>query len=639
MHIRRGEKLLLVIGSECEDLERFAAQELQRYLERMLDVEVLIKTEKEDGNSDAEILFLLGTPSSNEKISSIVKMGAVKPVDDPEGFIIKLIELDGKEVLVFCGKSGLSVRNSVYYFLERFCGIGFFRDGTRIPRREELTLNEVNCTRTPHFKYRTYFPHWWQGETRYRSSGLWVFEDWKKMIDWMEKKGFNVFTPFQLIEHGEIMRRAFPEDESVNKPSTFVLPEELRLKTAKEAINYARAKGFKIMYWFIELHASSSFIKKHGVKTHPQIKATPICPADPMFKEILERNVKATINVLGEPDIYMYTPWCEMILCEDVDSRWKPEKDFYEVVKQIDPKAEVVIWTWDWIINFLVSQSPSRSLRSFPLDKLFAEWEAHRKTLPKDIIIADWDRNYFLPTRGFEGHRWWLMHHTSFEGHDMPFTWHTPDEILAKDAADLGAESAENMVKCYGRLLDAAKNRLVFALICPAEASPMMGGILIHLHVEDVEKCLKKCEEALNYALKESDRQKGNPLYHNDILELKMVYRRVESLLHNVKGWFFYKLGRPRESLREFDKCIKSLESLLQMIKEDERFNISLTRKWLEENIPGANLKMYDRCAAIHRSFITCCESVTSLINSAKKAREKIRKEIQELKGNNADDK
>ena len=68
------------------------------------------------------------------------------------------------------------------------------------------------------------------------------------MIDWMEKKGFNVFTPFQLIEHGEIMRRAFPEDESVNKPSTFVLPEELRLKTAKEAINYARAKRFKIMY-------------------------------------------------------------------------------------------------------------------------------------------------------------------------------------------------------------------------------------------------------------------------------------------------------------------------------------------------------------------------------------------------------
>ena len=105
-----------------------------------------------------------------------------------------------------------------------------------------------------------------------------------------------------------------------------------------------------------------------------------------------------------------------------------------------------------------------------------------------------------------------------------------------------------------------------------------------------------------------------------------MVYRRVESLLHNVKGWFFYKLGRPRKSLREFDKCIKSLESLLQMIKEDERFSISLTRKWLEENIPGANLKMYDRCAAIHRSFIICCESVTSLINSAKKAREKIKK-------------
>ena len=47
MHIRRGEKLLLVIYSECEDLKRFVAQELQRYLERMLDVEALIKTEKE----------------------------------------------------------------------------------------------------------------------------------------------------------------------------------------------------------------------------------------------------------------------------------------------------------------------------------------------------------------------------------------------------------------------------------------------------------------------------------------------------------------------------------------------------------------------------------------------------------------
>ena len=122
-----------------------------------------------------------------------------------------------------------------------------------------------------------------------------------------------------------------------------------------------------------------------------------------------------------------------------------------------------------------------------------------------------------------------------------------PDEILAKDAADLGAEgfvifniaahsnillvdyaaelmwnpevwfdeflrefaqrrygaeSAENMVKCYGRLLDAAKNRLVFALICPAEASPMMRGILIHLHIEDVEKCLKKMRGSIKLHLK-----------------------------------------------------------------------------------------------------------------------------------------
>lgn len=650
--VGQGLDSAIVTGETSGKLVRFAAAELQEYLQQITGIQIPIRA----GHSDAPNVFLLET------------RGSEIPQDNPEAFAIKSVTRDGKNVILFSGAQELAVKHAVYYFLERYCGVGFFPDGDRVLRRAELVFDEIDCARRPAFRYRVYFPHIWQGETRGKASGLWLYEDWKRMMDWMGKKGFNVVCPYGLLALREILARAFPEHaaEVAREPRFSVLPENERLEIARKVVAYAREMGFQLMFYF-SFSVPSSFVKEHAVRTHKHALGNLlICQGDPKCKEIIRRNVDATIEVLGKADIYMSTQWCEQDICEHADSRWETERDFYEVVKERDADGQFVIWTWDW-------PNPMREqdlggFRRFPTEALLAEWEAHKKSLPEEVIIADWDRNYFLPTKGFEGRRWWLMHHTSFEGFDLPFTWHTPSELLANRAQELGAEgfvvfniapnsngilaqyaaelawrpeasfaaflrtysagrygaaSVEGMVRCYGLLEEAARNRIAFTFL--GGDLPFLDNLRLHLMLDPLEACASRCAEARHCALEQEEGEKANPLYQNDLLELQLVSLRLAGVVNYLRGRFFFARGDFPNAIEEFCRSVQSFQEMAALMQEDERYNIALTRQWLE-SMPGANLELYDQSSAIHRSFITCFENAVSAAGAAREHLEKSRR-------------
>ncbi|MCD6537055.1 hypothetical protein J7L18_00365 [Candidatus Bathyarchaeota archaeon] len=247
-------KSVIFIGKGAEESELSAAKELQEYIHKITGALIPVESEESMEKLHFESAFLMGTPFTSETLKELIgKRLILTPMDDV-GFVIKSLRLNRLDVIVIVGLTGMAVKYAVYKFLERFCNVGFFRDGERHPSLEVLEFEEIDYSDHPKFRYRGYLAHTWIGETRYRSTGLWLFDDWKRLLDWMSKKGFNLFFP--ILTYNEIyvrqfLRRAFPDvDPSEAARKAHPLPDELRLKSLRKAIKYARNSGFKIAYWF-----------------------------------------------------------------------------------------------------------------------------------------------------------------------------------------------------------------------------------------------------------------------------------------------------------------------------------------------------------------------------------------------------
>ena len=631
-------KSVIFIGKGAKGSELSAAKELQKYIHKITGVLIPVKSEESMKKIRFESAFLIGTPFTSEALKELVENRLILTPKDDEGFVIKSLRLNRLDVIVIVGLTGIAVKYAVYKFLEKFCDVGFFRDGERHPSLEVLEFEEIDYSDHPKFKYRGYLAHTWIGETRYRSTGLWLFDDWKRLLDWMSKKGFNLFFP--ILTYNEIyvrqfLRRAFPDvDPSEAARKAHPLPDELRLKSLRKAIEYARKAGFKIAYWAFPRHPS-------GVEVYEE--------------EALKRFIGALVDLYGKPDFFIASPWCEFPSPGGV-SRWDAEKKIYRTIKLISPGSDLIVMTWDWFIPFWRSLSTGSTgffgrLR-FPFDKIFAEWEAHKK-MPDDVIIADWDRNFFIPTNGFEGRRWWYQTHISFEWFDLPFTWFPPTMYPVNYAYEKKAEgiiifniaefsnvllcdymaelswnpklkferfleyytkrrysrgSWRAMIECYKLLEKASRDIFVYGLASWVDPLSNLEKVL----EEDLERCVSLCEESLSKALEVYDLERDNELYRSDLLELKLIVYKLKAMLH-LKRAMKTRYKNTRLFNKHLSECIGWLKKVLRELEGDARFSVSSTREWIKQ-VSGADISVYDEASKVHKGFITCPENLRELI-------------------------
>ena len=171
------------LGLQPHELERYAADELARYITRLFHVEV---TRGGAQSPPADVLLLVGTPQTNPAVSQALGSGNWPQVSD-QGIVLKTASLDGKPVLVVGGGSPAATLWAVYELVERW-GVRYLLSGDVYPEtRSEFCLPAIDQVMEPEFRARWFktmgdFPMGMEG---------WGMADYRPFLDQLAKLKFN----------------------------------------------------------------------------------------------------------------------------------------------------------------------------------------------------------------------------------------------------------------------------------------------------------------------------------------------------------------------------------------------------------------------------------------------------------------
>jgi hypothetical protein len=227
-------------------------------------------------------LVLIGSDAVHPAVRDLLRRGVVSSLGfryGGDGYRILSVPDQGRTLLVVAGASGRSTLYAVYDFFRRRAGVEYFWDGDVIPQPKAISLAGMDILEEPRFDYRglRYFAH--RGLHRFQAEH-WDLEDWKREIDWLVKKRFNLFM--LRIGIDDLFQRAFPgqvayppedgrdpdaEDRSYNDRTSF-WPLRYRGELRREVLHYAAERGLlhpedtgTITHWYS--HTPSSFYRSH----------------------------------------------------------------------------------------------------------------------------------------------------------------------------------------------------------------------------------------------------------------------------------------------------------------------------------------------------------------------------------------
>lgn len=227
-------------------------------------------------------IVLIGSDAVNPLVHSFIRTGVIERLDIVYGgdnYRMLAIEKDGRTCLIVAGGSGLSTIYAVYDFFRKQAGAEYFWDGDVIPHLDQIQLAGIDVSEEPRFEYRglRYFAH--RSLARFQAEH-WDLEDWKKEIDWLMKKRFNLFMLRTGID--DLFQRAFPgevpyppvdvQDPDAAQRSyddrTSFWQLRYRGELRKEVLKYARDRGLlhpedagTITHWYS--HTPSSFYRSN----------------------------------------------------------------------------------------------------------------------------------------------------------------------------------------------------------------------------------------------------------------------------------------------------------------------------------------------------------------------------------------
>lgn len=201
-------------------------------------------------------LVLIGSDAVHPLVHRLILDGAIEALDiqyGGDGYRIVCVPYQGHRFLILAGGCGRSTLYAVYDFFRRQAGAEYFWDGDVIPKRNQIAYDKLDVNEKPHFEYRglRYFAH--RGLHRFQAEH-WDLDDWKREIDWMLKKRFNLFM--LRIGIDDLFQRAFADvpypptddkdpdgvDRSYDDRTSF-WPLRYRGELRKAVLSYARDRG------------------------------------------------------------------------------------------------------------------------------------------------------------------------------------------------------------------------------------------------------------------------------------------------------------------------------------------------------------------------------------------------------------
>lgn len=139
----------IVLPSNSDSLETFAAKEFQLYLEKITGTRVPIVVSSE-APTPHEIVI------GNSERLTLHRIKAIFNDDERDGFLIKVKD----DKLFIAGGSPAGTLNGVYSFLENYLGCRYYgKDAFHVPRMNRISIGKINDRQVPVFSYReTHFP-------------------------------------------------------------------------------------------------------------------------------------------------------------------------------------------------------------------------------------------------------------------------------------------------------------------------------------------------------------------------------------------------------------------------------------------------------------------------------------------------
>ncbi len=354
-----------------------AAQAFQDMYEKVTGVRVPIGTQADDGD-----LVVIGGDAVNAFARQAFLDGwapqrAVAPGSD--SYVVESVHRDGRDVLFVWGGRGRSTLYAVYAFFAKQAGCRYFWDGDVIPHRDSLSLAGVQIFAKPDFALRglRYFAH--RGLHRFQAEH-WGFEDWKREIDWMLKRGLNLFM--MRVGSDDLFQRAFPD--AVEYPdATGILPEagegydnrtlfwplQYRGWLQKRVLAYAFERDLlqpedcgTITHWYTR--TPKQFLEKYDPSFMPQTTDVYRQPTglvwDIRKDENMDRYFQLTrthAKEYGQPRLFHTIGLAERMCSDDREENMRYKKmAYHRILSRVEeewPGAPVLVASWDFAMHWM----------------------------------------------------------------------------------------------------------------------------------------------------------------------------------------------------------------------------------------------------------------------------------------------
>ena len=197
-------RIFVSIGRDAPELERFAAEELCRYLLECFGAEARIGADVPD---NADILFLVGSPATNPAVESATGQRSFPQLSD-QGFVLRRMRSKGRRSFLLGGGSPRATMWAVYELAQRW-GVRYLLHGDSLPRRRSPWLPNIDETMEPEFTIRQ-----WRVVNDFACGPeSWGMGDYRPLIDQIAKLKFNrlyvfiyAYQPFLKFEAGGVTR-------------------------------------------------------------------------------------------------------------------------------------------------------------------------------------------------------------------------------------------------------------------------------------------------------------------------------------------------------------------------------------------------------------------------------------------------
>jgi len=390
--VRSGKPVAtIVVGKKASAPERLAASELQRYLSQMSGARLPIATRLPQGRRPA---VLVGRQAVEDAGPQAVRAAMLDQVRG-DGYVIATISQDPPR-MALAGREPRATLYAVYDFLDVSLGCGFFCDGDNVPRRPDVEALAVSLVSNPVFGERTYWlPLSVYGPKRFQAA-LWNLEDWKRFLRWVVKKRYNsVAIAFNGSTRawGVAFDKAFPEAakhrKEIRPPRNqaeklrytarigWGLAPERITSTLKQAMDFGR-KALGLTFTYVLTYGEFEDSLRAA---HPKLKWRPELPpdypgvaggvrflsvAEPQGRELQRKLWQAIIETYGTDHLYVLCsqpPPGPVAVPGKAESATVPA---LEVMRRVDPKARVLVPTWEADLWGKTDQEKQRFLRELP---------------------------------------------------------------------------------------------------------------------------------------------------------------------------------------------------------------------------------------------------------------------------------